>query len=114
MTPCLPSERSLMPLRHADRAAFMDEVRDRYLRVFDADLATTVGNTTRATTHELETDLALLLAPFAHEHSVTRITNLLLACTDFNYAVASERLENTERLARALEKSAPPLDLEGI
>lgn len=106
--------RALLPLRHADRAAFMDEVRDRYLRVFDADAATTVGNATRAKRHPLETDHALWLAPFSREHALTRMTNLLVTCMGFDYAAASERLETTERLARDLENKLEPLDLEGI
>lgn len=106
--------RALLPLKHADRAAFMDEVRDRYMRAFDADVATTSGNATRARRRALETDHALVLAPFSHEHSVTRMTNLLLTCMYFDYEVAGERLETTEQLARALEKCPEPLDLEGI
>lgn len=100
--------RALMPLKHADRAAFMDEVRDRYLRVFDADIAMTTGNTTRAVWHTLPTDYALLLAPFSREHSVTRMANLLLTSLPRNYAAAGARLEQTEQAARELEKMPPP------
>lgn len=106
--------RALLPLRQADRAAFVDEVRDRYLRVMDADIALTAGNATRAGRHELETDHALVLAPFSHEHAVTRMTNLIVSSMTVDYAMVGERLQVTERLARELEKFPEPLDLESI
>ena len=106
--------RALLPLRHADRAAFMDAVRDRFMKEFDADLAKTRGNRTTATEHGLETDYALLLAPFSREHSIRRMANLLIYCQLPNYSSAGQRLEKIEQQARDLELSAEPLDLEGI
>jgi len=104
--------RTLMPLRHADRAAFMDEVRDRFLEAFDADLAGIHGNTAAAAHEAFPTDYALPLAPFFHHHAVRRMADLIFWSTHPNTVGAGERLEQVEKQARALENTM--LDLEGI
>lgn len=106
--------RAIMPLRHDDRARFFDEVRDRFLREMDADIALCDGNRYRAPRHQIETDYLLFLAPFSREHSVKRLTNLLLWSRDPNYAAFGSQLDLTERLARALERVPAPLDLDSI